>query len=141
MKLDRMALRLLKSACDAAVLAPGDAKAHQIFVAWALLVGRIVGLPIERCHEKDITGRARWVRATTGALVAAAIANYSAGVWLNPSEPQNPAPSRAAIGPFMAVATSTDTGTSPYFWNTVTGKEFLGLPPVPRKPTTTIRDT
>lgn len=132
MKLNPIAVRLFRRAYDAAVLAPGDAKAHHRFATWARLVSRIVGLPIEGCHETDITRRAQWVRVTAGALVAVLIANYGAGVWLNPSKPQNPAPSRAAIGPLVA---STSTGPSAYFWDTVTGKEFLGLPPLPRRPT------
>jgi hypothetical protein len=56
-----------------------------------------------------------------------------AGVWLNPNKPEKPAPPRVAVGQFMVVAASTDTGAaSGYFFNTVTGQQFLGMPPLPR---------
>jgi hypothetical protein len=135
MKLDRIAFRLFQRAYDAAAVAPGDAKAHKRFEKWARLVSRIIGLPIEGCHETDNTGRARWVRVTAGVVVAVLIANYGAGAWLNPSKPQNPAPSRAAVGELVVVVASTGSASSGYFWDTVTGKEFLGFPAVLRSPT------
>ena len=141
MKFDRLAFGLLKRAYDDAVMAPGDVKAHERFEKWAKLVSRVVGLPIEACHATDGRGRARWLHVTAAALVAVMMTHHGASVWLNPSKPQTPVPSRAAIGQLMVVAASTDTGPPNYFWNTVTGQEFLGLPPLPRKPTTTIRDT
>jgi hypothetical protein len=128
MKLDRIAFRLFQRAYDAAVLGPGDAKAHKRFEKWARLVSRILGVPIKGYSETDSTGRARWVRATASILLGVSIANYAAGVWLDPSKPENPAPSRAAVG--ATVVVSTNTVLSSYFWNTVTGKEFLGFPVV-----------
>jgi hypothetical protein len=59
MMLDRIAFRSFRRAYDAAVLAPGDAKAHDRFAKWARLVGRIVGLPITGCSETDSAGRDR----------------------------------------------------------------------------------
>jgi hypothetical protein len=141
MKLDRLAFGLFKRANDDAVMAPGDAKAHERCEKWAKLVSRIVGLPIEACHATDGAGRARWVRVTAAALVAVMTTHYGASLWLNPNKPQTPAPPRAAIGQLIVVAASTDTGPPSYFWNTVTGQQFPGLPRLPRKPTTTIRDT
>ena len=70
MTLDRIAFRSFRRAYDAAVLAPGDAKAHDRFAKWARLVGRIVGLPITGCSETDSAGRDRWVRVTAGVLIA-----------------------------------------------------------------------
>jgi hypothetical protein len=139
--MDRLAFGLFKRAYDDAVRAPCNAKAHERFEKWAKLVSRIVGLPIEACHATDGPGRARWVRATAAALVAVMMTHYGASVWLNPRKPESPAPPRAAIGQLMVVAASTDTGPPSYFWNTVTGQQFQGLPPLPRRPTTTIRDT
>jgi hypothetical protein len=138
MKLDQLAFRLFRRAYDAVLASPGDTKAHSRFEKWAKLVSRIVGLPITGCHATDGPGRERWVRVTAAALVAVMTTHYAAGVWLNPSKPQKPAPSRAAIGQLMVVAASTDTGPpSGYFWNTVTGQQFLGLPLLPRKPPAT----
>ena len=135
MKLDRLAFRLFRHAYHAVLASPGDAKAHARFDKWAKLVGRIVGLPITGYHETHGPGRAQWVRATAAALIAVMTTHYAAGVWLNPSKPEKPAPPRGAIGQLTVVASSTDTGvSSAYFWNTVTGQQFLGMPPLPRKP-------
>jgi hypothetical protein len=135
MTFDRLAFGLFKRAYDAAVLAPSDANAHARFEQWAKLVSRIVGLPIKGCHVTEGPGRARWVRVTAASLVAVLITNYGAGVWLDPSKPQIPAPSRAAIGQLMVVASSTDAKAAGYAWNTTTGQEFLAMPPLLRCPT------
>jgi hypothetical protein len=140
MKLDQLAFGLFRRAYHAVLASPGDADAHKRFEKWAKLVSRIVGLPITGCHETHGPVRDRWVSVTAAALLAAITTHYFAGVLLNPSKPEKPAPSRAAIGQLMATASvsSMDTGSG-YFWNTVTGQQFLGLPPLPRKPPT--RDT
>jgi hypothetical protein len=63
------------------------------------------------------------------------IANYGAGVLLNPSKPENPAPSRGAVNTLVLVATSTSISSSAYFTDMVTGREFMGFPAVSRRPT------
>ena len=135
MKLDQLAFRLFRQAYHAVLASPGDAKAHARFDKWAKLVGRIVGLPITGYHDRYMhrgCGQ-RWGAAA--ALIAVMTTHYAAGVWLNPSKPEKPAPPRGAIGQLTVVVSSTDTGVSSgYFWNTVTGQQFLGMPPIPRKP-------
>ena len=138
MKLDQLAFRLFERSYRAVLGSPGDPKAHLRFDKWAKLVSRIVGLPIAGCHITHGPGREQWVRVTAAALVAVMTTHYGAGVWLNPSKPDKPAPPRGAIGQLTTVVASTDTGTSAgYFWNTITGQQFLGLPPLPRKPPVT----
>jgi hypothetical protein len=97
-------------------------------------VSRIIGRPIVGCSETDGAGRARWVRATAHVLVGVLIANYGASVALNPRKPENPAPSRAAVGTLL-VAVSSGASSSAYVWDTVTGKEIVGFPVVSRRPT------
>lgn len=135
MKTDQLAFGFFRRAYHAVLASPGDAKAHTRFDAWAKLVSRIVGLPITACHETHGPCRSQWVRVTAAALLAVMVTHHAAGVWLNPSKPENPAPPRAAVAQIAAVVSSTDTGIAgAYFWNNVTGQQFLGLPPLPRKP-------
>ena len=132
MKLDQLAFGLFRRAYHAVLASPGDAKAQRRFDRWSALVSRIVGMPITGCHETHGLGRERWVRATATTLLAVMTAQYAAGVWLNPSKPEKPAPPRAAI----AQITATSTVATYYVWDNVTGREFLGMPPLPRKPST-----
>jgi hypothetical protein len=70
-------------------------------------------------------------------LIAVLGVNYAAGVLLDPSKPQSPAPPRAAITPLVVAATSTGSGPSLYVTEMMTGKELRVFPPLPRKPPTT----
>ena len=130
MKLDQLAFRLFRQAYHAVLASPGDAKAHARFDKWAKLVGRIVGLPITGYHETHGPGT-RTMGARGGGIDRRDDDALCRWCLAQSEQAREPAPPRGAIGQLTVVVSSTDTGVSSgYFWNTVTGQQFLGMSPI-----------